>query len=65
MKAVITLKNTSEHISLQDVRDFCEEKLAHLKIPKQIELVDELPRNTTGKIFKTVLRSETIENTIN
>ncbi|PIC97907.1 hypothetical protein [Sporosarcina sp. P29] len=48
MEAVITLKDTSEYISLQEVREFCEEKLAHFKIPKQMELVNELPRITTG-----------------
>ncbi|PID20222.1 hypothetical protein CSV61_15805 [Sporosarcina sp. P3] len=59
------MKDTSEHISLQDVHDFCEVKLAHFKIPRQIELVNELPRNATGKILKTVLRSEVIENSMN
>ncbi|WP_285400136.1 long-chain fatty acid--CoA ligase [Lysinibacillus sp. fls2-241-R2A-57] len=56
VKAVIALKNTNEQMSLQDVRKFCEGKLAHFKIPKQIELVEELPRNATGKVLKTNLR---------
>lgn len=64
VKAVIALKNTEESISLEDIRRFCKGKLASFKIPKQIELVDELPRNATGKVLKTVLRSKITENSI-
>jgi O-succinylbenzoate-CoA ligase len=35
---------------------FCEGKLARYKIPRVVELVDEIPRNPTGKVLKRVLR---------
>jgi acyl-CoA synthetase (AMP-forming)/AMP-acid ligase II len=34
----------------------CRERLAPYKVPKSIELVDELPRNALGKLNKKVLR---------
>ena len=36
---------------------FARERLAHFKCPTRVELVDELPRNATGKVLKTTLRS--------
>jgi long-chain acyl-CoA synthetase len=33
------------------------ERLAHYKCPTSVDLVDELPRNATGKILKHHLRS--------
>ena len=31
---------------------FCAERLADYKRPRQLHLVDELPRNATGKVMK-------------
>ena len=36
--------------------EFCREKIAGYKIPRQLQLVDELPRNPSGKILKKELR---------
>ena len=33
-------------------------RIANFKVPKQIHLVDQLPRNTMGKVQKNVLRTE-------
>ena len=33
-------------------------KLANYKVPKQVYLVDELPRNTMGKVQKNILRDQ-------
>jgi acyl-CoA synthetase (AMP-forming)/AMP-acid ligase II len=35
---------------------FARERLAGYKVPRSIEVVDQLPRNATGKILKKVLR---------
>lgn len=61
VKAVIALKDQTELLSLDDIRSFCDGKLARYKIPKQVEIVNELPRNATGKVLKTVLRSRSTE----
>jgi acyl-CoA synthetase (AMP-forming)/AMP-acid ligase II len=53
--AVIVLAATSR-LTADDLRAFCAERLADYKVPRRIELRDELPRNATGKILKEQLR---------
>ena len=43
-------------VELETVMDFCRSRLAGYKLPRSMELVKELPRNTTGKILKNALR---------
>ena len=43
-------------VSLEDVKAFCQGKIAGYKIPKAIELVDKIPKNETGKVIKRELR---------
>ncbi len=38
------------------VKQFCEEHLAPYKVPRLVEFVSELPRNSTGKILKRLLK---------
>jgi HIP---CoA ligase len=38
--------------------EFCRERLANFKVPRQIEFRTELPRNPAGKPLKRVLRGE-------
>jgi fatty-acyl-CoA synthase len=35
---------------------FCAERLAEYKVPRAVELVDDLPRNPSGKVLKRELR---------
>ncbi len=64
VKAFVALKDESQPLTPEELRTFCEGKLARFKIPKYVELVAALPRNTTGKVLKTVLRSSrtTVDN---
>ncbi len=43
-------------VSKEELFQHCQEKLASYKIPRKFEFVDELPRNTMGKILKRQLR---------
>ncbi|MDZ7843010.1 MAG: AMP-binding protein [Gammaproteobacteria bacterium] len=52
--AFVTLKKGAE-ASEQEVIDYCREHLAHFKAPKTV-IFDELPKTSTGKIQKFVLR---------
>ena len=38
------------------LRDYCLTRLADYKVPRQWHIVDELPRNATGKVVKPELR---------
>ena len=55
--AFIVGEETAETSLVSDLKEFCRQHLANYKSPKHIFLVDELPRNPSGKILKTELRS--------
>jgi long-chain acyl-CoA synthetase len=40
----------------QKLLAFCREKLAAFKVPRSVEILDELPKTATGKIWKRKLR---------
>jgi fatty-acyl-CoA synthase len=40
----------------EEVRTFCQDQIAHNKIPRYIEFVDEFPMTVTGKIQKFLMR---------
>ena len=43
-------------LDLNEMIDFCRDEIAGYKIPRQLEIVEELPRNPSGKLLKKVLR---------
>ena len=43
-------------VTLEGLRDFAQARLARYKLPKELRLVDALPRNPTGKVLKARLR---------
>ena len=44
-----------------EIRYFCKDELAHFKIPKYIEFVDEFPMTVTGKVQKFRMREMMLE----
>jgi fatty-acyl-CoA synthase len=55
-KAFVSLR-PGQHVSEQDLIEFCRTQLAHFKCPKSIEFC-ELPKTSTGKIQKFLLREK-------
>ena len=53
--AYVTLKD-GESAEPQAIIDHVRERLAHYKAPDVVEIVDQLPKTSTGKIQKFVLR---------
>jgi fatty-acyl-CoA synthase len=45
----------------QEIREFCEGKIAHFKIPEHIRFVDSFPMTVTGKIQKFRIREIEIQ----
>jgi fatty-acyl-CoA synthase len=43
-----------------EIREFCENKIAHFKIPTYIRFVDAFPLTVTGKIQKFRIRQQEI-----
>ncbi len=50
-----------EETSPDNLRDFCKGKIAHYKVPRYIEIVDEFPMTVTGKIRKIDIRDTMVE----
>ncbi|GKV69385.1 long-chain-fatty-acid--CoA ligase [Sporosarcina sp. NCCP-2716] len=51
------VKKEGSDVTEADLLDFCSKRLAKYKVPKHIEFLDELPKNTTGKILRRSLKS--------
>lgn len=54
--AVVALASTAE-LTLANVQEFLDDRLARYKHPRALEVVDGLPRNPAGKVLKTELRA--------
>jgi fatty-acyl-CoA synthase len=52
---------SGESLSAEEIRLFCQGQIAHNKIPRYVEFVEEFPMTVTGKIQKFVMR-EAVEN---
>jgi HIP---CoA ligase len=47
-----------ETLTRDDVVGFARERMANFKVPREVEFIDVLPRNLSGKVLKTDLRAE-------
>ncbi|AQQ53979.1 class I adenylate-forming enzyme family protein [Planococcus lenghuensis] len=56
-KAFVVLKE-GQRLTEEQVLDYCQGKIAKYKLPQEVEFIDSLPRNASGKVLKTVLRDE-------
>jgi fatty-acyl-CoA synthase len=57
LKAFVVTGEDAE-LSDTEVRDYVKANLAAYKAPREVEFLDELPRNATGKVLKRVLRGD-------
>ena len=54
LKAFVVPRD-GEKLSEEDVKKYVKANLASFKVPREIEFMDELPRNATGKVLKREL----------
>jgi long-chain acyl-CoA synthetase len=54
IKAFIVKKE--EAVTAEEIKEYCRKNLADFKVPRHIEFIKELPRNTAGKVLKYQLR---------
>ncbi|MEM9711884.1 MAG: AMP-binding protein, partial [Actinomycetota bacterium] len=48
-------------LTAAEVKEFCQGRIAHYKVPRYVHATDELPMTVTGKIQKFLLRERAIE----
>ena len=56
IKAVISLKAGHE-ATVNEIKAFARERMAAYKYPRVVEIVDELPKTTSGKIMRRLLQT--------
>ncbi len=55
----VAIKEGMEEITTpEDIIQFCKDRLAAYKYPRQVEIVDEIPKTPTGKFLRRVLRDK-------
>ncbi len=55
--AFVVLRDGGE-VSGEALVDWCRERMANFKVPRRVEIVDDLPRNASGKVLKYALREQ-------
>src|SRR5205814_3903453 len=58
--AWVKLREGVDPIGVDEVREFCQGRIAHFKFPRYVKLVDEFPMTVTGKIQKFKMRETSI-----
>ena len=47
-------------LTAEELRAFCKGQIAHYKVPRYVEFVDEFPMTVTGKVQKFILRDQMV-----
>lgn len=55
VKAFVSLRD-GEHLEPDELIAHCKERMAAYKYPRQLEIIEELPKTVTGKILRRQLR---------
>jgi fatty-acyl-CoA synthase len=59
--ACVILKDGAPPLTVETLRDFCRDQIAHHKIPRYVRVVSGFPMTVTGKVRKVEMRAEAIE----
>jgi len=60
VKAYIALRKAAT-ATPEELRAYCDERMARYKVPSEIEILPELPKGPTGKLLKRKLREMSME----
>jgi long-chain acyl-CoA synthetase len=60
VKAFVVLK-AGQTATEEEILDFCRKNLAKYKVPTRVEFRRALPKSTSGKILRRILRQEEID----
>ena len=57
--AWVTLR-PGEQMTEDELREYCQGRIAHYKVPRYVRFVDEMPMTVTGKVQKFVMRERMV-----
>jgi len=57
---IVHVEPDEGHKSIDEagLKKYMREHLANYKVPRQIHIIEELPKNATGKVLKRVLKEQ-------
>ena len=55
-KDAYVVKKKGASVTEDSIKSAVKSNLARYKVPREVEFIDELPRNATGKVLKRELR---------
>jgi fatty-acyl-CoA synthase len=58
LMAFLRIRSGADAPTTESIRAFCDGKIAHYKVPRYVEVVDEFPTTVTGKVRKVELREQ-------
>ncbi|GAA3026909.1 AMP-binding protein [Actinokineospora globicatena] len=61
LMAWVRMREGTQPLDADAIREFCTGKLAHYKIPRYVHIVDEFPMTVTGKVRKVEMRQAAVE----
>lgn len=61
----LIVANNSKNANISDIYKYCRQHLEDKKVPKEMYIIDKIPRNITGKISRKELVDFYINNIIN
>jgi len=57
--AYVALKSGFEgKVTVEELIEFCKQRMANYKYPRQIEIMEELPKTSSGKFLRRELRDK-------
>ncbi|MGW1148986.1 AMP-binding protein, partial [Streptomyces sp. NPDC002454] len=59
--ACVILRDPADPLTLEEVRAYCRDRLAHYKVPSRLRLLDAFPLTASGKARKVELRERFAE----
>jgi fatty-acyl-CoA synthase len=57
----IRLRPGAAPITAEALREFCQGRLSHYKIPRYVHITDDFPMTVTGKVRKVEMREKSVE----
>jgi fatty-acyl-CoA synthase len=60
LMAWVKLRPGADPLTAEGVREFCQGKIAHYKIPRYVHVTDDFPMTVTGKVQKFKMREDAI-----